>query len=503
MTPSTLLPYPASMRLLTSTVTALSFAVVTAAAQTPSVPTTLSLEEALRLARQNNPTYLQSLTARGRAGRQVRNAYGAFLPSATTNLSAGYRQGKPQIFNGVAFGANSDIMSSSWGLNFNVGVSANSFANLRRSQQNEDAADADVKTAEQALVASVTQQYLLVLQTTARAAVQDTLVTSNRLQLDLARAKAGVGSATSLDVLRAEVAVGQQQVAALRAHNLADVSMLQLFQMIGVPKPETVTLTSTFQVTEPTMSVQSLLESAERANPALVAARSRELAAVTSYRAAQGAYLPTVGASASFGGVAQQYKDENYLVTQAISSAASSRANCFTTDSLRRGAGMPSIASQCSSIAISDAQAASIRDANNAFPFKFTSNPYNLSLGFSLPLFDGFNRETQLQDAAANRLDAQYNVKAQQLRLSADVTSAYTTLVADFQAFRLQEQNATAARNALQLAQERYRVGLNSLVDLQQARADFERAETDRIDALYEFHRAFSALENAVGRPLR
>jgi len=36
-----------------------------------------------------------------------------------------------------------------------------------------------------------------------------------------------------------------------------------------------------------------------------------------------------------------------------------------------------------------------------------------------------------------------------------------------------------------------------------QARADFERAESDRINAIYEFHRAYAALENAVGRPLR
>ena len=60
-----------------------------------------------------------------------------------------------------------------------------------------------------------------------------------------------------------------------------------------------------------------------------------------------------------------------------------------------------------------------------------------------------------------------------------------------------------SAREALQLAQERYRVGLNSLVDLQAARSDYETAEAGRIDAVFEYHRAYSALESAVGRPLR
>ena len=143
------------------------------------------------------------MNARQRSQNAVRNAYGAFLPSASTNFGTSYRQGKPQFFAGVQFGSNSDIMSSSWGLNFNASMSANTFANLRRTQANEDASDNDVRDAEQALVSGVTQQYLFVLQTAARAAVQDSLISSTQLQLELARAKAGVGSATSLDVLRA------------------------------------------------------------------------------------------------------------------------------------------------------------------------------------------------------------------------------------------------------------------------------------------------------------
>lgn len=468
-----------------------------------AVPASLSIEDAIAIARRNNPTFLETRNTRGRADRAVRNAYGAFLPTASTNFGTSYREGRPQFFAGVQFGSNSDVLASNWGLNFNASVSANTFTNLRRSQQNVDATDADVTAAEQTLVAGVRQQYLLVLQANARAALQDTLVAANQLQLDLARARAGVGAATSLDVMRAEVAVGQQQVAALRAKNTADIAMLQLFQQLGVPMPAQVALTSTFNVSEPTMNVASLLEFAEQSNPALKAVRAREQVAQTTYRQAQSAYLPSLSASASFGGTSQKYKDGNYLITQAQAQTVSSQRSCFSQDSLRQGAGLSAITSQCNAITFTDAQADALRAQNNAYPFKFTSNPYNMSIGVSLPLFNGFARETELQDASAGRMDAQYRVRAQQLRLTTEVTSAWTTLTAGYRAFRLQEQNATAARTALELAQERYRVGLNSLVDLQQARADFDRAETDRIDALYEFHRSFAALENAVGRPLR
>ena len=87
--------------------------------------------------------------------------------------------------------------------------------------------------------------------------------------------------------------------------------------------------------------------------------------------------------------------------------------------------------------------------------------------------------------------------------ISADVTAAYLQLNNAQQTVALQEENVRTARTALSLAQERYRVGAISIVDLVQARGDYERAETDRITAVYDVQRAFAALENAVGRPLR
>jgi len=108
-----------------------------------------------------------------------------------------------------------------------------------------------------------------------------------------------------------------------------------------------------------------------------------------------------------------------------------------------------------------------------------------------------------MQEATASRTDARYTVRRQELALTAEVTSAQVTLEAAYEAVGLQARNAATAREALQLAEERYRVGTNTFIDLTTARAEYERAETDRIDAVYEFHRAFAALEAAVGRTLR
>ena len=427
---------------------------------------TLTLEQALTLAEQNNPAYQQSVLGRRRAQAQLRAAYGSFLPNADGSFGLGFREGRPQNFGGVNIGASNDILSSSWNLSASSRLSWNTLNQLKRADAGLDAADADVTASRYSLRAQVTQQFLLALQTQARAALQDTLVTQQRLQLELAQARAGVGTLTSLDVKRAEVGLGQQEVAALRARNTAEVAKLQLFQQLGVAMPDGLALSAELPMAAPTFTVEDLLAQARRDNPTLKAVQAREQVAVASLRSARGEYTPTLSLNASVSAFTQKQVD-------------------FDTT------GVPQ--------AVQD----QIRASNARYPFDFTRNPYNLSASISLPLFDGLGRETRNQEATAAREEARYSVRRTELQLTADVTSAYVTVVAAYRAAELQQRNAATAREALSLAEERYRVGASTFVDLTTARTEYERAETDRIDAVYEYHRAFAALENAVGRTLR
>jgi outer membrane protein len=53
------------------------------------------------------------------------------------------------------------------------------------------------------------------------------------------------------------------------------------------------------------------------------------------------------------------------------------------------------------------------------------------------------------------------------------------------------------------LAQERYRVGAGSALELSDAQNSVQKAEGDYITAVYDYHKAVAALEAAVGGPLR
>jgi len=474
------------------------------AAQAPQASgPVLTLDEAIRLAVRNNPTYLQTGSNRQRAAAALRAAKGQLLPSVRTSFGSSYREGRQQFFAGQAFGSTSDVLSSSADVGVDLAISAATWMARKQQAANLSAAESDMSSAEATLRSNVMTQYLSVLQAQARAAFQDTLLRSTQAQLELARARQQVGAATSLDVRRAEVQVGQQQVAVLRERNAVEVEKLRLFQQIGVEQPAGVVLTSQFAVEEPKLELQALLGQARSGNPALQALRSRERASDVQVSSARSAYFPSLALSSGVSGFSQQLRNIDGSINDARAGALAQQKSCLSQDSLRRGAGLPSILQQCGAIVFTDAMASAMRDANAQFPFKMTRSPLQLSAQLSLPIFDGFTREQRIQEATASRNDARYRVRDQELKLTADVTSAHRNLVTAYQTVRLQEQNTVAAREALALAQERFRVGANTFVDVTQARSDYERAETDRINAIYDYHKAFAALESAVGRPLR
>jgi outer membrane protein len=468
----------------------------------PSAGALLTLDEAISLARRNNPVYLSQASNRRTAEAAVRSARGALLPSADASFGTRYQQGGQQVFNGLSFSNSSDAVQSSYGLNLNYRVNTATFVTPKAAVANREAVDADISGSSEQLRASVTQQYLTVLQAQARAALQDTLVNTAESQLELAKAKLAVGMGTSLDIRRAEVALGQSQVALLTARNNVEVEKLRLFQQLGVPQPENVQLTTDFPVNPPTFSVDTLLELARRQNPAVLALRSRERAAALNVRVAKAAYTPTLNLSTGWGGNSYQYTNSNYLVDQARGSVMNQLANCLVQDSIRTRVGLSS--ANCNSrYVFTDAQAAAIRSNNSQFPFKFERSPLALTASLSLPVFDNFNREERVQRATVDREVAAYNVKAKDLAMTADVTQAYLTLKTAAQTVALQEQNATKAKEELAYAEERYKVGASTFLDVVTSRGTYEQALIDRVNAVYDYHKAFAALENAVGRPLR
>jgi outer membrane protein len=141
--------------------------------------------------------------------------------------------------------------------------------------------------------------------------------------------------------------------------------------------------------------------------------------------------------------------------------------------------------------------------ANSRFPFNFTTRPLSMGVTLSMPVFNGFNREAQVQTASAAAEDARHQRREEELGRRATVATAFVALQTAYRSVAIEERNAAAAAEYLELARERYRLGAGSILELAQAQATKARADQAHLTSLYSFHENLAALEAAVGQPLR
>ncbi|HZE75762.1 MAG TPA: TolC family protein, partial [Gemmatimonadales bacterium] len=236
-----------------------------------------------------------------------------------------------------------------------------------------------------------------------------------------------------------------------------------------------------------------------------------ETAARANVRAVRSDFFPRLTAQAVWSGFTQQFTNDSQLLGGKLLGAKQVAGQCQFDNQIRTGLSLGGVVPDCfgvngldpTGLALAPDTAQQIRNANNVFPFNFTAQPFQAALTISLPIFTGFSRHLQLAEARAQQEDADESVRAQALLVRANVEGRYLALGSSYQAIAAQATGREAAREQLRLAQDRYRVGLGSALEVTDAQNAVQQAEGNYITAVYDYHRAITALEAAVGRPIR
>jgi outer membrane protein len=483
----------------------------TAALQVPPAAT-LSLQEALTQARANSPTYRQTVNNAGPARWGVRSAYASLLPSVSVGSDIGYTGSGQTNLGGGFVQPTSAFYTSGYDLTLQWQLDGRTLTAPAQQKALQRATDEDIDGAGIALRAEIQTQYLTALQATAQVAVARQQVVRNADFLTLAQARYKVGQATLLDVRQAEVAKGRSDVALLRAVQAENEAKLDLLRRMGVEPPvavDRIALSDSFPVVEPGYQLDSLLRLADAENPTLRSLRARQSAASLGVRAAKSEFLPTLSARAGWSGFTQQFSNEQLLINQTLTDAQSQASSCQSNNEVRAAVGLST--TDCfaqagldpSGTALQPGLSQQIRDANDVFPFSYTGQPFQASLRVSLPIFTGFGRSLRLSQARADEQDADEGARARRLQVRSDVQARYLALHTAYRAIAVQEANRAAARDQLRLAQDRYRLGAGTSLEVSDAQNAVQQAEGDYVNAVYDYHKAIAALEEAVGRPLR
>jgi outer membrane protein TolC len=412
----------------------------------------VTLAEAIRLAQDNSPQAIAARNSVESSNVAVRTAYGAFLPSINASFGAGRQfTGTGSLTRVNSAGETVTIAGDRWNYSNSLGLSAQlfnaaNFPNLRAAKADVTAAKAAVVTQSFTVALNVEQQFYNALSALESEDAARTQLAEAQQQLDASRRRVVAGAATASDSLTAIVQVANAQLALKTAQSQRRDANASLTRLVGSTIPLSAALNDPAVTARDTIQIDSaaVVVQAEAA-PNIVQATAELAAADQRRRAAKAAYIPTISANYSRGG---------------------------------SGAGAYGLGND---------------------PFVYSGQ---LNLSLSIPIFNGFAREGQVANASLNKANAAATLRDAKLAAKQLSVQYIDALRLGQEQILVQTASIAAATENLRVVQQRYNLGLSTIVDLLTAQTTLNQAQSNLIAARNTVRLATAQIEALIGQPL-
>ena len=408
----------------------------------------ISLEEAIQLAKQNSPQVISARNAINANEATVRTRMSAFLPTLSGSLSSSWGAG--QVFDNKG-----DIVTRNnvtpW--NWSRRLSANWLLfdggdrnfQLRSARANVDAAEANQVAAEFSMAYSVAQQYYAGLAARESRSAAITALAEAEQNLRAANARIASGAATRSDSLRAIIAVGNQQLAVMTAENDLQNANAALTRLVGTPFSVTAAQTDTVlpPIAPDSVELSRYLDS----SPAVRAAQANVSASSASVRSSRTDYWPTLSMSY---GLTNNIADTSFHVWQG-------------------------------------------RTLQNK----------SFGLSMNVPIFNGLAREETVQRAKITEMNAKASLRDAQMAAQQQLVQYLGALRLAQARIAILQASLEAAQEDLRVQQQRYTLGASTQLELLTTQTQLNSARYNLVNARYQLRIAKAQLEQLLGREIR
>lgn len=265
----------------------------------------ITLQDALALARKNEPNYHSAVTAAGIAREDRAQSRDALLPNVNFNTSLLYTQ--PNSFGGVRYIANNAPREYVSQGNVHEQLDVATFAAYRRAAAQAAMAKAQAEIASRGLVVTVTQHYF------ALAAAEQKLDAARRTAgegdkfLELTKELEKAGEVAHSDVIKAELQMQDRHRQFMEAQLALSNARLDLSVLIFRDFTDSFELADDLHANIPLPLRTEFEAQAAHENPEIRAALAAVQAAGQDVVAARAGYLPSVGLDYWYGIDATHY----------------------------------------------------------------------------------------------------------------------------------------------------------------------------------------------------
>jgi outer membrane protein len=401
----------------------------------------LTLQDAEKIALQNHPQIQAATFEAEVATAQTQAARSAYYPQAYGSLTGADAEHNSRI---AAGGLNNPIVFARFANGVTVGQLITDFGRthelVRSSNLHAKSEQENITTTRSDVLLQVTETYFGVLKSQALLRVAEETVSARQTVADQVSAMAKQQLRSGLDVSFANVDLAQAQLQLIQAQNDLQASHAQLSVALGYADLHIFRLAEEPLPPAPPSDVTQLIQEAIRDRPELIGQRLEVNADQTFATAERDLWLPTISAIGVAGLVP---------VSQAELSPAP----------------------------------------------RYAAAGFNVNI----PLFNG-HLFGALRSEATSRASAQERyLQDLQNRIVRDVRTAWLNANSSFQRLTVTEQLLTQATQARDLAQERYKLGLSSIVELSQAQLNLTQAEITEAGAKYDYQAQTSVLTYELG----
>ena len=432
-------PHSGVRRCLAAGVLAAGLVVANGAGQPAQQALELTLQQAEKIAAQNNPR-VSAARYNAAASAEVPKEYRAnYQPTAVANLTAaGAGDGtrlaagalnNPIIYNRFASGIGISQLITDFGRTSNLVGSAQ--AHAQAETENSNATRADVLLA-------TDSAYFSVLRSQSVLTVAEQTVAARQLVADQISVLAKNSLKSNLDVSFANVNLAEAKLLLANAQNELKAATARLANALGYPNQRYFKLADEPLPPAPPDTVQQLIAEAIRNRPELAGLRYEQESAARMTKAEHSLWYPSISLAANAG-----------LVP----------------------AGVSELQSQYGAV----------------------------GANISIPILNGGLFKARRNAAELRERSAQENVKELENRVVRDVQVAYLNAMNGYERLGLTSQLLDQAKLALDLAQSRYDLGLSSIVELSQAQLNLTSAQIAQTSARYDYQSQWSALQYQIG----
>lgn len=132
--------------------------------------------------------------------------------------------------------------------------------------------------------------------------------------------------------------------------------------------------------------------------------------------------------------------------------------------------------------------------------FRIDQASYTLFATLSFNIFNQGSDYANLRAAKNSQKTAEENLKNTENSVALEIKQSFLELERTKEAKKLAEESVAAAQEDLNLVKEKYNLGAATILEVLDAEVSFKEAQTNHVQALFDYNLAVSQLEKALGR---